>query len=98
MARLARDCLAGPDSAVLRTLCQKSSRHCRKYFTAVRDVHRLGAGTKVKPEAAAYVSEMIRRIAPILLMGPALDASYAAAKANAVEWKDGMPVKPLHSP
>jgi hypothetical protein len=48
-------------------------------------------GRALKPEEAAYVSEMVRRIAAILLMGPALDANYAAAKANAVEWKDGKP-------
>jgi len=45
-------------------------------------------GRALKPGEAAYVSEMIRRIAAILLMGPALDANYAAAKANAVEWKE----------
>jgi hypothetical protein len=28
----------------------------------------------------------------ILLLGPALDANYEVAKANAVEWKDGRPV------
>jgi hypothetical protein len=38
-----------------------------------------------------YVAQMARRIATILLMGPALDANYAAAKADAVEWKDGRP-------
>jgi SAM-dependent methyltransferase len=47
-------------------------------------------GRALKPDEAAYVSEMIRRIAAILLMGPALDANYAAAKANAdaVKWKE----------
>lgn len=45
-------------------------------------------GRALKPDEAAYVSEMIRRIAATLLMGPALDANYAAAKANAVEWKE----------
>jgi hypothetical protein len=50
-------------------------------------------GRALKPDEAAYVSEMIRRIAAILLLGPALDANFAAAKANAVEWKDGMPVE-----
>lgn len=40
----------------------------------------------------AYVSEMVRRIAAILLMGPRLDDNYAASKAAAVEWKDGAPV------
>ena len=49
-------------------------------------------GRALKPDEAAYVSEMIRRIAAILLMGPALDANYTAAKANAVEWKDGMSI------
>lgn len=45
-------------------------------------------GRALKPDEAAYVSEMIRRIAAILLMGPALDANYAAAKTNALEWKE----------
>jgi len=45
-------------------------------------------GRALKSDEAAYVSEMIRRIAAIFLMGPALDANYAAAKANAVEWKE----------
>jgi hypothetical protein len=49
-------------------------------------------GRALKPEEVAYVSEMVRRIAAILLMGPALDKNYEAAKANAVEWKDGRPV------
>jgi SAM-dependent methyltransferase len=49
-------------------------------------------GRALKPDEAAYVSEMIRRIAAILLMGPALDANYAACKSAAVEWKDGRPV------
>ncbi|MGP0059669.1 MAG: type ISP restriction/modification enzyme [Beijerinckiaceae bacterium] len=49
-------------------------------------------GRALKPDEVAYVSEMVRRIAAILLMGPALDANYAASKANAVEWKDGRPL------
>ena len=49
-------------------------------------------GRALKAEEVAYVSEMVRRIAAILLLGPALDANYEAAKANAVEWKDGRPV------
>ena len=39
------------------------------------------------------LSEMARRIAAILLMGPTLDANYAAPKTVAVEWKDGAPVE-----
>jgi hypothetical protein len=46
----------------------------------------------LKPDEVAYVSEMVGRIAAILLIGPALDANYAAAKAEAVPWKDGRPV------
>jgi Type ISP C-terminal specificity domain/N-6 DNA Methylase len=48
-------------------------------------------GRALKPEEAIYVSEMVRRIAAILLMGPALDANYAACKAAAVPLKDGAP-------
>ncbi|MGH6844057.1 MAG: hypothetical protein ACRECU_04920 [Methylocella sp.] len=33
-------------------------------------------GRALKPGEAAYVPEMIRRIAAILRMGPALDANY----------------------
>jgi hypothetical protein len=40
----------------------------------------------LKPDEAAYVSEMVRRIAAILLMGPALDTNYADSKAAAMEW------------
>ena len=49
-------------------------------------------GRALKPDEAIYVSEMVRRIAAILLMGPALDANYADCKAAAVAWKDGAPV------
>ena len=49
-------------------------------------------GRALKPDEVAYVSEMVRRIASILLLGPTLDANYAASKADAVEWKDGRPV------
>jgi hypothetical protein len=48
-------------------------------------------GRALKPDEAIYVSEMVRRIAAILLMGPALDANYADCKAAAVPWKDGAP-------
>jgi len=50
-------------------------------------------GRPLKPDEVAYVSEMVRRIAAILLLGPTLDANYAASKAAAVEWKDGAPVE-----
>jgi hypothetical protein len=49
-------------------------------------------GRALLPDEVAYVSEMVRRIAAILLMGQTLDANYAASKAAAVEWKDGAPV------
>ena len=50
-------------------------------------------GRPLKPDEAAYVSEMVRRIAAILLLGPDLDNNYAESKAAAVEWKDGVPVQ-----
>src|SRR5258708_11299232 len=37
----------------------------------------------LKPDEATYVSEMIRRIAAILIMTPALDTNYRACAANA---------------
>jgi Type ISP C-terminal specificity domain len=49
-------------------------------------------GRALTPEEVAYVSEMVRRIAAILILSPALDANYETAKANAVAWKDGRPV------
>lgn len=49
-------------------------------------------GRPLKADEMAYVSEMVRRIAAILLQSPTLDANYAAAKADAVEWKDGRPI------
>ena len=52
-------------------------------------------GRALMPDEVAYVSEMVRRIAAILLVGPALDANYAASKAAAVEWKDGAPVEAI---
>lgn len=49
-------------------------------------------GRALTPEEVSSVSELVRRIAAILLMGPALNANYEAAKANSVEWKDGRPI------
>lgn len=43
----------------------------------------------LKPDEVAYFSEMVRRIAAILLMGPALDENYAIVKANPVAWTEG---------
>lgn len=40
-------------------------------------------GRRLKLEEALYVSQMVRRIAAILIMGPALDANYRAAAADA---------------
>lgn len=41
-------------------------------------------GRPLKLEEVRYVTEMVRRIAAILLKGPALDAHYAAVKEEAV--------------
>jgi hypothetical protein len=40
----------------------------------------------LRSEEVAYVQEMARRIAAILLLGPALDADYAACKADPYSW------------
>ena len=40
-------------------------------------------GRRLKPEEVAYVSAMVRRIAAILLLGPALDENYAKLKIAA---------------
>jgi len=40
-------------------------------------------GRALKPDEVAYVSEMVRRIAAILLMGPALDANYRSCANDA---------------
>jgi hypothetical protein len=49
-------------------------------------------GRPLKADEVAYASEMVRRIASILLLSVALDANYAASKGDAVEWKEGRPV------
>ncbi|HET9150803.1 MAG TPA: type ISP restriction/modification enzyme, partial [Gemmatimonadales bacterium] len=43
-------------------------------------------GRDLTVEEARYVSEMIRRIAAILELGPTLDENYARVKANAFDW------------
>lgn len=44
-------------------------------------------GRPLKPDEAAYVSQMVRRIAAILMMGPALDANYRACAAAALTYE-----------
>ena len=60
-----------------------------KKWLSYREAEILGRPLKV--EEVAHVSEMVRRIAAILLLSPALDANYEAAKASALEWKDERP-------
>lgn len=48
-------------------------------------------GRPLKPQEFAYVSEMVRRIASVLLMGPSLDANYALVKSDGVKWDFGPP-------
>jgi len=38
------------------------------------------------PEEARYVTEMVRRIAAILLLEPALDENYQSVKKDTYEW------------
>src|SRR5450759_2349822 len=43
-------------------------------------------GRDLKPDEARYVTEMVRRIAALVLMQPELDANYERVKANVWEW------------
>lgn len=43
-------------------------------------------GRDLKSEEARYVTEMVRRIAALVLMGSELDANYERVKADAWEW------------
>jgi len=43
-------------------------------------------GRDLKPEEARYVTEMVRRIAALVLMGPELDANYERVKTDVWEW------------
>ena len=43
-------------------------------------------GRPLSREEALYVTDMIRRIAALLLLGPALDRNYEAVKANNWAW------------
>lgn len=45
-------------------------------------------GRDLKPEEARYVTEMVRRIAALVLMQPELDANYERVKADVWEWKE----------
>ena len=46
-------------------------------------------GRDLKSEEARYVTEMVRRIAALVLMQPELDASYERVKADVWEWDAG---------
>ncbi len=58
-----------------------------KKWLSYRELELLGR--PLKPEEARYVTEVVRRIAAILLLGPALDANYAAVKADTWPWPGG---------
>jgi hypothetical protein len=48
-------------------------------------------GRALRFDEVLYVTEMARRIAAILLMGPQLDANYRAVVADAIDWKTELP-------
>lgn len=54
-------------------------------------------GRDLHNEEARYVTEMVRRIAAILALGPALDASYEAVKANVWAWEGRSSPQPTGS-
>ena len=45
-------------------------------------------GRSMKMEEVEYVTEMTRRIAPILLLEPSLDENYLAVKASTYPWSN----------
>ncbi len=47
-------------------------------------------GRDLTPEEARYVTEMVRRIAAIISMGPKLDENYEACKKDGYEWPGGV--------
>jgi hypothetical protein len=55
-----------------------------KKWLSYRERHLLGRS--LTSDEAREVMSMARRIAAIMLLGPALDANYQAAKAEAYEW------------
>jgi hypothetical protein len=55
-----------------------------KKWLSYREKCMLGRGLNL--EEAEYVTDMIRRIAAILLLHPALDANYEAVKADTYSW------------
>lgn len=63
-----------------------------KKWLSYREQKLLGRGLTL--EEAEYVTEVARRIASVLLLGPALDANYAEANGNSYAWPS-MPPKPI---
>ncbi|MCH7701286.1 MAG: N-6 DNA methylase [Planctomycetes bacterium] len=55
-----------------------------KKWLSYREMAMLGRGLKM--EEADYVTEMVRRIAALILLQPELDANYAAVKADTWPW------------
>ena len=43
-------------------------------------------GRDLRPEEARYVTEMVRRIAALVLMQPELDANYERVRENTFDW------------
>ena len=58
-----------------------------KKWLSYRELSLLGRA--LHPEEAAYFAQVVRRIAAILLVGPALDANYGAIVAGTV----GLPTR-----
>lgn len=58
-----------------------------KKWLDYRHVEKLGRA--LQPAEVRYVGEMVQRIAALLVLGPALDANYAASKAQALTKEAG---------
>jgi hypothetical protein len=58
-----------------------------KKWLSYREKAMLGRGLKL--DEAEYVTEMVRRIAALILLQPELDANYETSKSNTWRWPSG---------
>jgi hypothetical protein len=81
-----------PQSHRAIQLAAQRSALARAHFAqtlplSYREKELLGRG--LTKEEARHVTDMARRIAALLLMGPALDANYEAVKRDTYLWSPG---------
>jgi hypothetical protein len=64
-----------------------------KQWLSYREMRVLGR--PLRPDEVRYVTEVVNRIAAILLLGPAVDANYAATKRATFEFDWPARLEPL---